>query len=185
MGVEIDISARVNEKTIEYGIGKLNDVSSTKIQEQLVLIEKCLQEFRGEQNRLFEQIKEHSKLSILSVSKETDIKRSQIYKNPKTLKLYVENRISEIKKEDILKVNKLEQLRNDKRELSDHLDRLRQQVVDNFELKQLAEVLEAQNKRLNEQIERRQKDIYKLQKENDSLQKKLNKLNSKNVIPLR
>ncbi|MDG0876265.1 hypothetical protein L5D93_29170 [Paenibacillus thiaminolyticus] len=185
MGIGIDISERVNEKTIEYGIGKLGDVSSTKIQEQLVRIEKYLQKHRKEQKQLSEQIQKHSKLSILSVSKETNIERSQIYKNPKTLKLYIEERIREIEKEDILKVNKREQLRKDKRELSDYIDCLRQQIVDNFELKQHVEGLEAQNKRLSEQLKRRQKDIYELQMENDKLQKTLNKLNSKNVVPLR
>ncbi|WCF06883.1 hypothetical protein NDS46_21420 [Paenibacillus thiaminolyticus] len=57
--------------------------------------------------------------------------------------------------------------------------------MDNFELKQHVEGLEAQNKRLSEQLKRRQKDIYELQMENDKLQKTLNKLNSKNVVPLR
>lgn len=70
-----------------------------------------------------------------------------------------------------MKVNKREQLRKDKRELSDYIDCLRQQIVDNFELKQHVEGLEAQNKRLSEQLKRRQKDIYELQMENDKLQK--------------
>lgn len=57
MGIGIDISERVNEKTIEYGIGKLGDVSSTKIQEQLVRIEKYLQKHRKEQNNYLSKYK--------------------------------------------------------------------------------------------------------------------------------
>lgn len=185
MGNGISIKDYVNEKTIEYKIGKLDDISSVTVQKQLVQIEGYLQEFREEQKKLSEQIKKHSKLSINSVSKKTDIERSQIYQNSNTLKLYVVNRISEIEKEDILKVNKYEQLRNDKRELNEYIERLRQQVVDNFELKQCIEDLERQNKRLNEQLEQRQKDIYTLQMEKDKLQKTLNKLNSKKVVSLR
>jgi hypothetical protein len=183
MGIEIETREYINEKTIEYGIGKLSDISSPKIQEQLIQIEKFLQKFRDRQKQLIEQIKEFNKLSVSSVSVGSNVPRSQINLNTNTLKLYIEKRISEIEKEDLLKVSKYEKLRSGKRENASYIDGLRQQIVDIFELKSNIESLEVENKRLLRQLGDRQMDIINYEKENSKLRRMINKLNNKKVVP--
>ncbi|OLN22553.1 hypothetical protein BTO30_09630 [Domibacillus antri] len=182
MDNSIDMKRCVNENTIKYGIGELSEISSLKIQEQLVQIEEHLQEFRMHQKQLTEQIKQYSKLSISSISSGANVPRSQINLNTNTLKLYIEKRISEIEKEDILKINKNEKLRSEKKELDSYIDGLRQQVVDTFEMKLYIENLEAENKRLIRQLEDRQKDIQKLEIENSKLRKTVNEFNKNKVV---
>ncbi|WP_410986375.1 hypothetical protein [Bacillus cereus] len=184
MDIDINVEECVNENTIKFGIGKLEEVSSLVVQKQLVQIEKFLQEFCFNQKRLSKQLKQFSKLSISSVSTEAKVPRSQINLNINTLKLYIENRIMEIENKDIFNIKKQERLKSEKRELEIHLGGLRQQIVDFFELKLRLEMLEAENKRLILQIELRQKDVYKLAEENSKLQKALNECNKKKIVPI-
>ncbi|GAE92730.1 hypothetical protein JCM21714_1742 [Gracilibacillus boraciitolerans JCM 21714] len=184
MGNGIDIKSYVNENTIRYGIGEISEISSLKVQEQLVQIEEYLQKFCMHQKKLTEEIKQFSKLSISFVSSGANVPRSQVNLNFNTLKLYIEKRISEIEKKDLLKINKNERLRIDKRELDMYIDGLRQQVVDTCEMKLYIENLEKENKRLIRQLEDRQKDIQKLEVENSKLRKAVNEANSKKVLPL-
>lgn len=182
MGNSTDIKWNVSENTIKYGIGELTEISSLKIQEQLVQIEEYFQHFCMHQKQLTEQIKQFSKISISSVSSGANVPRSQINLNINTLKLYIEKRASEIEKEDILKIKKNEKLRSGKRELDSYIDGLREQIVDVMELKLYIESLEAENKRLITQLENRQKDIQKLQLEKSKLRKLVNEQNNK-VVP--
>lgn len=87
MDIDINVEECVNENTIKFGIGKLEEVSSLVVQKQLVQIEKFLQEFCFNQKRLSKQLKQFSKLSISSVSTEAKVPRSQINLNINTLKL--------------------------------------------------------------------------------------------------
>ncbi|MBR7797625.1 hypothetical protein GT022_16440 [Agaribacter marinus] len=160
-----------------------NDISSIKVQEQLVQIERFLQKFCTKQKQLNEQIKQHSKLSISSVSSGSNVPRSQINLNISTLKQYIERRIDEIEKADILKINKTEKLRSEKKELDKYVDGLRQQIVDNFELKLYINKLETENRRLILQIEDRQRDIQKLEIENNKLRKEVSKQNNQKIVP--
>ena len=180
MGISIDIKLSVNENTIRYGIGELSEISSLKVQEQLVQIEEYLQEFCMQQKQLIEQIKLYRKLNISSVSSGAEVPRSQINLNKYTLKLYIEKRISEIEKTDLLNLNKYERLKSDKRDLEAYRDGLEQQLVDAYELKVYIEELERTNKRLIGLLEERQKDINKLQIENSNLRSKVNE--SKKVV---
>ena len=195
MDISTNIKKCVNENTIKFGIGKLEKIGSLTIQKQLVQIEEFLQDFCMNQKRLSEQIKQFSKLSISSVSVGAKVPRSQINLNTNTLKFYIESRIMEIEKEDIFNIKKHANLKNEKRELGIHLDGLRQQVVDSFELKLRLEMLESENKRLILQIESRQKDIQKLEEENEKgnekheeknrkLRKGLNKQKKKKIIAI-
>ncbi|MGG2065909.1 hypothetical protein [Bacillus sp. S14(2024)] len=183
MDIGINIKECVNENTIKFGIGKLEGIGSLIIQRQLVQIEEFLQDFCMNQKRLNEQIKQFSKLSILSVSAGAKVPRSQINLNTNTLKLYIENRIMEIEKEDIFNIKKHARLKNEKREIGIHLDGLQQQIVDSFELKLRIEMLEAVNKRLILQVESRQQDVQKLEEENCKLRKALNEQNQKKIVP--
>ena len=183
MDIGIKIEELVKENTIKFGIGKLNDISSLTVQKQLVQIEEFLQDFCMDQMRLSEQIKQFSKLSISSVSIGAKVPRSQINLNYNSLKLYIENRIMEIEKKDILTIKKLGRLKSEKRELETYLVGLRQQTVDSFELKIRFEMLEAENKRLIRQMESRHKDVQKLEEENSKLRKTLNEQNKKKIVP--
>ncbi|QWH96975.1 hypothetical protein [Bacillus mycoides] len=183
MDISTSIKKSVNENTIKFGIGKLEEIGSLTIQKQLVQIEEFLQVFCVNQKRLSEQIKQFSKLSISSVSVGAKVPRSQINLNTNTLKFYIEYRIMEIEKEDIFNIKKHASLKNEKRELGIHLDGLRQQIVDSFELKLRLEMLEAVNKRLILQMESRQQDVQKLEEENCKLRKALNEQNQKKIVP--
>ena len=184
MDSNIDIKSYVNQNTIKYGIGELSELSSLKIQEQLVLIENYLQEFCEQQKKLAEQIKQYSKLSIFSISSGANVPRSQINLNINTLKLYIERRIQEITKEDTLKINSHEKLKTEKKELDLYIDGLRQEIVDVLELKQYIDSLEGENKRLIKQLDHRQKDIQKLEIENSKLRKNLNEHNNKKILKI-
>lgn len=185
MGISIDIKEYVNENTIKFGIGEINNISSLKIQEQLVQIEEYLQNLRLNQKQLTEQIKQYGKLSILSVSSGANVPRSQINLNTNTLKLYIDKRISEIEKEDILKLKKTGKLKSEKKELDSYIDSLRQQIVDSYEMKLYIKNLEVENKRLIRQLEDRQKDIQKLEIENSKLRRLVSENNKKKVSILR
>ncbi|MBG9555682.1 hypothetical protein [Cytobacillus firmus] len=63
-----------------------------------------------------------------------------------------------------------------------YIDGLRQKVVDSFEMKLYIEKLEAENKRLIQQIEDRQKDIQKLEIENNKLRKEVADQNNKKIV---
>ncbi len=182
MDIDIDIKECVNQNTNRFGIGELREISSTKIQEQLVQIEVFLQEFCRHQKELSGQIKQSSKLTVLSISLGAKVPRSQINLNINTLKLYLENRIMEIEKEDILNTKKYEELKSEKRRLKKYLDELQQKIVDAFELKLRLEMLEAKNKRLILHLESRQKDVQKLEEENSKLRKALSEYNKKKVV---
>lgn len=182
MGIDIELKECVNENTLRYGIGELGEISSTKIQEQLILLEEYLQKVCMKQRQLKEQIKQSSKLSISAVSTGAKVPRSQINLNTNTLKLYIEKRIQEIEKEDILNINRTKKLKSEKAELSMYIDGLRQKVVDSFEMKLYIEKLEAENKRLIQQIEDRQKDIQKLEIENNKLRKEVANQNNKKIV---
>ncbi|HEF1904225.1 hypothetical protein BK709_27315 [Bacillus thuringiensis serovar shandongiensis] len=183
MDICINIEECVNENTIKFGIGELEGIGSLTVQKQLVKIEEFLQDFCMNQKRLSEQLKQFSKLSISSVSAGAKVPRSQINLNTNTLKFYIENRIMEIEKKDIFNIKKHERLKSEKRELETHLDGLRQQIVDSFELKLRLEMLESENKRLILQMESRQKDVQKLEEENSKLRKALNERNKKKIVP--
>lgn len=180
----INIKECVNENTIKFGIGNLKDISSLTVQKQLVQIEVFLQEFCLHQKQLSQQIKKFSKLSILSVSLGAKVPRSQINLNINTLKLYIENRIMEIEKKDILEIKMHARLKSEKRELEKYLDGLQQQIVDAFELKLHLEGLESENNRLIRQMESRQKDVQKLEEENSKLRKYLREYNQKKILPI-
>ncbi|MGI8385719.1 hypothetical protein [Robertmurraya sp. P23] len=182
MGIRINIEECVGKNTIKFGIGELRQISSLTIQKQLIQIEKFLHEFCMGQKQLSEQIRECSKLSISSVSTGAKVPRSQINLNTNTLKHYIEKRILEIEKKDVLNVKKFERLKSEKRELETYIDGLRQQTVDSFELKLRFEMLEAQNKRLILQMESRQKDVQKLEEENIKLRRVLNEQNPNKVV---
>lgn len=180
----IKIEQCVNENTVKFGIGKLKEVSSVTVQKQLVQIEEFLQEFCMNQKQFSEQIKRFNKLSISSVSSGAKVPRSQINLNTNTLKLYIENRILEIEKKDILHIKKHVRLKRERRELETHIDGLRQQIVDSFELKLRLEMLEVENKRLIIQIESRQKDVQKLEEQNSMLRKTLSGNNKGKIVRL-
>jgi hypothetical protein len=182
MDIGIEIKEYVNQNTNRFGIGELEEISSPKIQEQLIQIEVFLQDFCLHQKQLREKTKQYSKLSISSVSSGANVPRSQINLNINTLKLYIENRIMEIRKIDILNIKKYERHRGEKRELEKYTDGLRQQIVDAYELKLRLEMLEVENNRLIGQLELRQKDVQKLEEENSKLRKSLNELNEKKVV---
>ncbi|KXY73124.1 hypothetical protein MKY89_11235 [Bacillus sp. FSL W7-1294] len=183
MEVDINVEECVNINTIKFGIGELKEISSSTVQKQLVQIEAFLQEFCMHQKQLSEKIKQSRKLSISSVSSGAKVPRSQINLNTNTLKFYIEKRIMEIEKKDILNIMKYERLKSEKRKLESYLNGLRQQIVDSFELKPRLEMLEAENKRLIIQIELRQKDVQKLTEENSKLRKALSDYNKKKIVP--
>lgn len=179
----INIKECVNESTFKFGMGKLDEISSVTVQNQLVQIEEFLQDFCMNQKRLREQIKPLSKLSISSVSVGARVPRSQINLNTNTLKLYVQNRILEIEKKDILNIKKHERLKSERRGLESHLDGLRQQIVDSFEIKLRLEMLEAENKRLIIQMESRQRDVQKLEEEKNKLLQAMSVYNKEKIVP--
>jgi len=184
MVFKIDIGKFVNENTVKFGIGEIEGISSIIVQKQLVQIEEYLQEFIKKQKQLSKQIKEYSKLSKSSVSKGANVPRSQININPNTLKIYIENRIKEIEKQDNLNIKMNERLKNSKRDLETNLNGLRQQIVDIYELKLELEMLESANKRLILLMESRQKEIQKLEEENSKLRKILSEKSPKKILPL-
>ncbi|PEC46362.1 hypothetical protein [Bacillus sp. AFS096315] len=184
MDNSINIEESVNENTIIYGIGKLEEINSLTVRKQLIQIEEFLQEFCTYQKQLSQQINQFSKLTISSVSEGAKVPRSQIYSKINTLKLYIENRIIEINKKDILNTKKFEKLKCERHELETYLYGLRLQVLDFVELKLRLEMLEVENKRLIQLMESRQKDVQKLEEENSRLIKTLSKYNDKKIVPI-
>lgn len=184
MDKQIEVRKLIERRVKEFGIGELNNQRKT-IQDQLVKIEEYFQTILSEQKKVKDKTKELAKVNLSTVSSGTHIQRSTIYSNKNTLQVYIEKRIEEVKKEDILEINATNKMKNKNDDMIQLVEGLKQQVVDNFELSLQIQDLENELKLLHSQREDDQKRIFLLEQENFKLQRQLSKINKDKVIPFK
>ncbi|WP_067730759.1 hypothetical protein [Oceanobacillus damuensis] len=183
MGNQPEIRESVKERTKKYGIGEL-DQQRNNIQEQLIKIEENFQNVISEQNHVKKRVKQLTKHNILSVSEATNIPRATINNNPNTLKFYIEKRIEEIQKEDILGIDKAKQSIEKNEFFSGLVEDFKLQFVERYELELQIEYFEKELKTKLQQIEKLTRDKTELEQENQQLKRQLNKAKVK-VVPIR
>ncbi|MGO4348134.1 hypothetical protein AB4Z45_21820 [Paenibacillus sp. MCAF9] len=182
MGNEIDniISTFIIKYNIENG--NYDDLD-LKVKEKFNKIETYIQDFIQQQCNLSKAIKK-SKLTLLDVSQGSGISRSSIYAKADILKKYIDERIGEIEREDILSLNEKGKLENELHQLREYTRKLEIHIIENVILENKIEQLEKQLKHLNDSKEIYSQEVAKLMNENDSLKYRIRKLEKNNVIPL-
>lgn len=179
---EEEITSFINQYLKKYGIGN-GDFSTLrpKIQEQLVNLETFFQERLEAQNQLANQIRD-SKLNLLRVVKGTGIQKSSVYNNPDILKKYIEERIYEIQKEDVLSLYKTEKQGNDFDELKSYLETTRNVLIESEIYEAKIRELESEIRELNGINLSMAHEINRLNSENSTLRNQLSKVGRGNII---
>lgn len=180
----VEIRRIVEERAKLYGIGELSK-QRTIIQEQLLQVEQYFQNLILKQIHVKKKAKELTKINVSTVSLGTNVQRSTIYNNPNTLQIYIDTRIEEIQKEDILGIHKSNKIKHKHDNLNILLEGLQQQVVDNFELILQIRNLETELKSMYSQKEDVQLEFFRLEQENSKLRRQLNSLTKDKISPLK
>ncbi|GEM_PF-5834703 len=125
----------------KYNIQDFHILKSQE-QKQLILIEKYLQKC----NELLDDAKKNIKkieLSMRGVCRGANLSKSTVYNSSNILRKYVDNRLTELEYNiDIVSKDKLSNLQNENKKLSDLNDKL---IIDNIELMNI----KIQNEELN------------------------------------
>ncbi|HFO1035176.1 TPA: hypothetical protein ACHIRZ_004465 [Bacillus paranthracis] len=154
-----------------------------KIQEQLLQVEAYFQDFIQEQKVMAIRIK-NNKLNLVKVVRESGLQRSTVYNNADTLKKYIEERIYDVEKEDILSIQKNVRQEEDMFFLRSYLEKLQLQIVEDEVNEIKIEELEYEYSKLNDVNIDLLRQIFELKQENQELQQQLRKIKSKDVVPL-
>ncbi|HHB0448527.1 MULTISPECIES: hypothetical protein [Staphylococcus] len=174
MDKQTEIKATVAEKVKEYKIEIPSNRS--KLQEQFIQIETYIQEVISKQKHIVMETKIWSKMNLLSISKGAKVTRATIYNNPNTLKAYIENRVTEIEKEDLLGIRSKDRLIKAYEELKSIMEGLKINVIENHIQELKTEELESEIENITSINESLHKQIQTLKLENDKLQRKTKEL---------
>jgi hypothetical protein len=156
----------------KYTIGDFEKLRP-KTQEQLVQIEKSLQQFIEEQNVIAEKIKEYSKLNLLTITTISGVRRSTVYHNENTLKKYIEERIEEVKSEDIFHLDKMKKLQLDIQFQKTYLENLQYHLIENEVLETKIRSLDTEVQDIYKHNEALMQQIFNLKQENNKLRQEL------------
>jgi len=161
---EIIITA-TEERLKQFDLGDLNGYKEST-QEQFITIEQYFLEIEERINKALEEIKSVN-LNIRGICSAINISKSTVYNNPNTLRLYIEKRIQEIEKQDLLSKNKHIKTQERISELENFLDRT---IIDQIEFNNL----KITNKELEDEVTRLTKKNETLGLERAELISKLN-----------
>lgn len=154
-----------------------------KLQEQLIQIEHYIYSSVLKQQQLLEEIK-NTNLNVLTVVKGSGLQRSSVYNHADILKKYIEVRIKEVEKEDILSLNKSNKQKEELQILKEYMDNLQNNLIDNEILESKNDELEKEVLRLNKIQESLIKEMNDLKKENKELKIKA-KNNGNSIVELK
>ena len=105
------IIAATQEHLKQFNLGDLS-LYKESTREQFITIEQYFLETEERINKTLKEIKSIN-LNIRGICKAISISKSTVYNNPNTLRLYIEKRIDDIEKQDLLSKIKKEKLRNE------------------------------------------------------------------------
>lgn len=168
----------------QFNLGELNHYKEST-QEHFIEIERFFQITEERITKSLEEIKSIN-FNIRGVCNAVKISKSTVYNNPNTLLLYIENRISNIEKQDLLSKNKQGKTRERITELERFLDKA---IIDQIEFNNLKihnEHLQAEVNRLIVKNELLGMERIELVKNLNNIELELKKLRNKkgNLISL-
>ena len=106
-----NIIVATQEYLKQFNLGDLS-LYKESTREQFITIEQYFFEMEERINKTLKEIKSIN-LNIRGICKAISISKSTVYNNPNTLRLYIEKRIDDIEKQDLLSKIKKEKLRNE------------------------------------------------------------------------
>jgi hypothetical protein len=127
-----DIIAATEEHLRQYNLGELAHYKDST-QEQFIMIEKYFLAAESRIKRAIEEMKSIN-FNMRGICNEINISKSTVYNNPNTLRLYIENRIADIEKQDMLLKNKNDKARERISELESFLSKT---IIDQIEFNNL------------------------------------------------
>lgn len=133
----------------QFGLGELNYYKQNT-QEQFITIEQYFLEKEERLKEILEEIKSIN-FNIRGICEEINISKSTVYNNRNTLLLYIEKRIEDIEKQDLLFKNKQEKSQERITEIEDFLDKA---IIDQIEYNNLKVYNEHLQDELNRVIEK-------------------------------
>lgn len=160
-----NIIAATQKRLKQFNLGDLNHYKDST-QEQFITIE---QYFIETEERFHKSLKEIKSIhfNIRGICNDINISKSTVYNNPNTLRLYIEKRINDIEKQDLLTKNKQKKIQERTHELELFLDRA---IIDQIEFNNL----KVHNEQLQVEVNRLAKKNELMSLERAELVKKLN-----------
>ncbi|WP_044784325.1 hypothetical protein [Bacillus thuringiensis] len=132
----------------QFNLGDLS-LYKESTREQLITIERYFLETEELINKTLKEINSVN-FNIRGICKAINISKSTVYNNPNTLRLYIEKRIEDIEKQDLLSKNKQRKTQERMSELENFIDK---SIIDQIEFNNLKvnnEYLQAEVHRLAE-----------------------------------
>lgn len=157
---------------------------SDKLTEQLILFESYIQGFLEKQKELKSERKKYGKLTLLNAVEGAGLPRSTVYYNKDTLKIYIEERLKEVEKEDVLNISKMAKLQEDFEELKSYLQKFQKNLVENQFLEMKIKELENELAQVNVINETMALDLSKKTQENEKLKFELQKNKKRNIAAI-
>ncbi|MBJ8054421.1 hypothetical protein JDS87_21340 [Bacillus cereus] len=160
-----NIIAATQERLKQFNLGNLNRYKEGT-QEQFITIERYFLETEKRINKALKEVKSIN-FNIRGVSNAINISKSTVYNNPNTLRLYIEKRIDDIEKQDLLSKNKQRKTQERMSELENFIDKA---IIDQIEFNNL----KVHNEHLQAEVNRLAEKNKLLGLERAELVKKLN-----------
>ncbi|MBM7607248.1 uncharacterized small protein (DUF1192 family) [Lysinibacillus composti] len=152
-----------------------------KLKEQLIKAEYYIQYNIQKQKEIANEIK-NNKLNILNVAEKAGIPRSSIYKSKEILEKYIEGRIEQVQKEDILSLHKLSRQKKSIDELNEFIEKVQIHLIETEILEYKINELEQQVKSLNITNQDLISREYRAQQEIERLKLQLRKAGVTNIV---
>ncbi|SDM41634.1 hypothetical protein [Bacillus sp. OK048] len=162
-----NIIAATHNRLKQFGMSNFEQYNENT-QEQFITIEKYFLEVEERIKKALEEINSIN-FNMRGVCLAINISKSTVYNNPNTLRLYIEKRIDNIEKLDLLPKNKQEKTQKRMSDLEGFLDRA---IIDQIEFNNL----KLQNEELRAEVNRLAEKIELLSLERNKHIKKLNDL---------
>jgi len=160
-----NIITATQERLKQFDLGELNRYKEIT-QEQFITIEQYFLETEDRLNKALEEIKSIN-FNIRGICNSINISKSTIYNNPNTLRLYIEKRINDIEKQDLLSKNKHEKTQERMSELEEFLDKA---IIDQIEFNNF----KVHNEQLHSEVNKLAEKNQLLSLERAELVKKIN-----------
>ncbi|MDY8161899.1 hypothetical protein [Bacillus thuringiensis] len=149
----------------QFNLGDLSFYKEST-QEQFFTIERYFLETEERINKTLKEIKSVN-FNIRGICRAINISKSTVYNNPNTLRLYIEKRIDDIEKQDLLSKNKQRKTQERMSELENFIDKV---IIDQIEFNNL----KVHNEHLQAEVHRLAEKNKLLGLERAELVKKIN-----------
>jgi hypothetical protein len=162
-----NIIAATHNRLKQFGMSDFEQYKENT-QDQFITIEKYFLKVEERISKALEEIKSIN-FNIRGVCNAINISKSTVYNNPNTLRLYIEKRIENIEKQELLPKNKQQKTQERMSELEAFLDRA---IIDQIEFNNM----KLQNEELNAEVNRLAEKIELLSLERANHIKRLNEM---------